>query len=175
MSNHRKSISRIFPSYHPSAGQPTYFVEKICNAIYGGLDIYIEYRKKFNPDSDISDLSRKQIEMGMDIFQPKLHTIRAGKKVKHGDTLTLYVWSGKPYRSPQIVFIEKLPVYQTHDFSIDADGSYFINGKQTSIETFKKLALNDGFDSLDDLECWFNISKGQTFDGQIICWSKVDY
>lgn len=175
MSNHRKAISRFFPAYHPLAGQPTYFVEKICNAIYGGLDIYIEYWKNIYSEGSFNNEVRAKIEMGMDIFQPKLHTIRAGKKVKDGDTLTLYVWSEKPYRSPQIVVMDKLPVYQTHDFSIDADGSYFINGKQTSIETFKKLALNDGFDSLDDLECWFNIGKGQTFDGQIICWSKVDY
>lgn len=28
------TFSRVFPSYHPKAGQPTYFVEAIYKALY---------------------------------------------------------------------------------------------------------------------------------------------
>lgn len=70
------TFSRHFPSNHPNAGMPTFFVEKIARG------------NKIHTIRENYELWEKRI-----------------KEVQHGEAeLSLRYWSEKPYRSPQIEF-----------------------------------------------------------------------
>jgi hypothetical protein len=93
---------------------------------------------------------------------------------------SLRVWSGKPYRSPQIEFAQvKVECY---DFEVEIlgpdyaailiDGEVFYEettGMKTQVEAFETLAENDGL-TVKDLKAWFKFPK--EFQGQIICWNE---
>lgn len=49
----------------------------------------------------------------------------------------------------------------------------FIDGKLLTLETLEELAINDGFDSLDDFWWWFD--QYSPFEGKIIHWSNLRY
>lgn len=152
-------FSRVFPVYHPKAGEPTNFVEKIWTSLE-------DYDKiKFHKDLKSAYLSES--------FSPKYHTIRAGHRFKVGDVFSPRVWAGKPYRSKQLKIANDLEVKQVYDFELrKGDFNYYLNGKLLKIDQLKEVAKNDGL-HIDDFECWFNSAD---FDGQIICWSdKVKY
>jgi hypothetical protein len=72
-------VSKVFPKKHPSAGYPTYFVQKILNSLLP---------KKYKPITEIGN-------------PPKHHTIRAGHRWKVGEMASIRVWTGLPYRSKQ--------------------------------------------------------------------------
>ena len=137
--NHRKPLSRYFPAHHSRRGQPTYFVQKMLNSIgvdYSTSDftsVLIGWNKsKINKTISGDFLSDFKIPFYhllnnslIAISELKHHTIRAGNKVKVGDTITFYVWSGKPYCSPQIVVSPPIEVKKVWDFEIrkDEDGN----------------------------------------------------
>lgn len=201
------TLSRTFPKGHPKAGEPTYFVEQVLNAM--GID----YRKTEYYDNLIlwnaekiyegkldssqilsfsSDLSFNSV-MGEDIISQKLHTIRAKSinkntgevysRWKQGDKASLRVWSGTPYKSPQIIIAPEVELVQVgkfrivHDYFdtpwIDIGSAYSypdpIDFDRSIIPT---VAKNDGL-STEDLLAWFNWPR--QFEGQILCWKEVDY
>lgn len=150
--HYRLSVSRTFPANHPKAGQPTYFVEKINNAI-GDTE-----------DCNVVINTRNGV---LDIW-PKIHTIRSnydlwGKRigeVQRGEAvIELFYWSDKPYRSKQVVF-----------FTLDKDSGCgvqkLIHGEDSSgnlrprlfdtceILEERMLAHHDGL-SLEDFKAWF--------------------
>lgn len=104
------TFSRVYPSYHPKAGQPTYFVEKIVKSLHWDRP---------HPPVDI------RADFDSDIYinvQPKHHTIRAGHRWKVGDWFRPVVWgndinpkSGRsgPYHSKQIIFAPDIQVKKT--------------------------------------------------------------
>jgi hypothetical protein len=168
--NHRKPLSRFFPAHHPRKGQRTFFAEKIVRS------------KAIECPAHI-DLETFKAAFGV----PKYHTIRQvadkqkhprAKDVKVGDTIQFYVWSGKPYASPQIVVTPKIPVLKVWDFKVDRNLSIFINDQlwaySSSTELWDRLSENDGV-SQKDLQAWFKCPK-PTGPMQIICWSnEVEY
>lgn len=157
---HHRKLSRVFPAYHPRAGEPTYFVEKMWESIY------LE-----NPEwlQDKLELQSTFALAQSGIYTPKHHTIRAGHHVKPGDFIRLSVWSGKPYRSKQIVVAPDIEVVSTWDFCKDLlAGEFRMNGKEIAPEVLQQIANNDGL-SIGDFTSWFN----KPFTGQIICWSKT--
>ncbi len=149
-------FSRYFPAYHPKAGQPTYFVEKVLNGLLvlgidrNVADWPIDFYKSYN--LNIDDL--------------KYHTIRAGHRFKVGDKFSPRVWSGKPYRSKQIIIAPDCLVESVWDFVKRGD-QYFVNGIFRKFHTMERVAQNDGL-SWGDFVQWFP----EKFDGQIICWRK---
>lgn len=144
-------FSRVFPTYHPKAGQPIYFVEQICNAI------------------GVSKVNGIELDKG--VIGEKYHTIRKGNRWKVGDKFSPRVWSGMPYRSKQIIIADDIEVKQVYDFEIKNNAIY-INGKTSSLQNID-LALNDGLEYRDMLS-WFKFPN--PFKGQIICWSdEVNY
>ena len=185
--NHRKALSRTFPAYHPRAGQATNFVEKVWMAT---ADIYSPSFKS------IKELNAGKEELAWDFvtsidkdtpFYPKSHTIRAGHKVKVGDTITFFVWLGKPYDSKQMVIVPPITVKKVWNFEI-ADGDrqdiwlnrdlihnsdeQLFHDEQLNL-TIQKIAHNDGLD-IDNFIAWFKYPK--PFSGQIICWNdKIKY
>lgn len=74
-----------------------------------------------------------------------------------GVPIQLYEWSGQAYRSPQIDVcqvmvdsVEKLTIIYSgfgHVWFMGSDGKYLEKDV---------LALTEGFDSVDDLDRWFN-------------------
>lgn len=189
------TFSRTFPSYHPKAGQPTYFVEKVLEA-QGispvGVDAF-QYFEILNPKIDLpiyEDFVRELVIGGHD---PKYHTIRAGHRWKTGDWVSPKVWgndvnpkSGRkgPYHSKQIQFAPDIQIKKVWDFEIkkaskelplDYDTDIIIDHRFFNIETapLEELAMNDGL-TKEELLAWFKYPK--PFDGQIICWNEnIEY
>jgi hypothetical protein len=163
-------FSRVFPSYHLKAGQPTYFVEKLIKG----------FPEFDNPVMDLFSL----IPLALDKFsslKPKYHTIRKGHRFKVGDKFSPRVWLDKPYRSKQIIIAPDIEVKKTWDIEMIPslwfdECKWFINGKPIIIYQLIKLSENDGLDLLDFVGwfCGSNIadSKRKGFKGQIICWNE---
>ena len=164
-------FSRTFPAYHPRAGQPTYFIEKIWECL--GLP---EKEYSFNcPDEYVNYLRLEK-----DDIWGKYHTIRTGSRWKAGDKFSPRIWSGKPYRSPQIIIAPDIEIKQVWDFEIktaykelplDYEADVIINHRfyHTDDEIMKRLAHNDGL-SLAELLQWLKYPK--PFRGQILCWNE---
>jgi hypothetical protein len=163
------TFSRNFPATHPKKGEPTYFVEKIVS------DIHSQGVRPYDIPEEIFCT-----EMYL-LCEPKHHTIRAGNRWKVRDKFSPRVWSGKPYRSPQITIAPDITITGILDFKIEVDKDYIcvlINNYPfyeensemvTQVEALETLARNDGL-SIEDFKSWFN--WGQPFTGQIICWNK---
>lgn len=169
------TFSRKFPAYHPKAGQPTYFVEKIAKSLHkSGLAPW-----------DIPDEIFCQ-EMYY-LSEPKNHTIRAGNRWKVGDKFSPRVWgddinpkSGKSgaYQSKQIIIAPDIEVKKVWEFFINGgefkiDDNIYGGESESIFELLELIALNDGLNR-HDLMAWFKYPK--PFSGQIICWNEnVNY
>ncbi len=157
------TFSRVFPSYHPRKGEPTYFVEKIWESI-----------KMKDPDYISQFIWGDWLDQK---FEPKHHTIRAGHRWKVGDKFSPRVWSGKPYQSNQIIIAPDIEVKKQWDFDLINDkliiGGLFhcLVSQEEKIESFAK---NDGLNTTDLLD-WFKYPK-PCCDNQIICWNEnIEY
>lgn len=164
-------VSRTFPAYHPKAGCPTYFVEKIWKSIDRILSI-----------QEIAELpasvyGRICVDLETN-YAPKHHTIRAGKRWKIGDKASLRVWSEKPYRSKQIAILPDITICRVVDFEMnDGEGGVYLDGKyywyfyaqEQQSEKICELARNDGL-SGTDLRDW--IGNKESFSGQILIWNN---
>lgn len=166
------TFSRHFQSTHPRIGQPTFFVEKIWKGLWDmssakGFSPYLaEYQQKHD-----NHFGNDQI-VNVHQFEPKWHTIRSGSRFKVGDYFDPRVWSGKPYRSPQIQIAPTIEVKKVWNFKMDERGFYWINGYNAGFD-IEEVAKNDGL-TIDDFDFWFRGSKA--FDGQIICWNEnIEY
>lgn len=85
-----------------------------------------------------------------------------------GDTISLRIWTGKPYRSKQrvlreAVIVQVLPVRIT-SVGIQLDGMYLCD------DTELKFALADGFRSWPEMRDWFRAEHGLPFEGIVIYW-----
>jgi len=155
------TFSRVFPSYHPKAGQPTFFVEKIWESIYLNYPEWLQDKWELRENFNLCQSG---------IYTPKHHTIRAGHNWKDGDWFNPVVWgddinpkSGRkgPYHSKQIKIAPPIQINKTWDFYIKELPSknlyalqFFINGEliEEGVQEFVcKLAKNDGFTVEGDL------------------------
>lgn len=165
------TYSRTYPSYHPRAGEHTYFVEKI----WLNLPIQISYKLicDLNPNLSVDLKWKFWRSINHDIIEKKYHTIRAGNRWKVGDWFSPRVWSGKPYDSKQIIIAPDITVKKVWDFEIKVSPGHgmriWINNNIIDSDTENRLFLNDGLSKPDFLE-WFKFPK--KFDGQIICWDE---
>ncbi len=169
------TFSTKFPSYHPKAGQPTYFVEKFISSLdimNGGI--------RFDISQQVSGFfdSNQYLKC-----KPKWHTIRKGNRWKVGDKFSPRIWgtdinpkSGRSgaYHSKQIILSPDVEIKKTWDFKING-GEFMINDKiyggesEAPFELLELIAENDGLDR-HDLMAWFKYPK--PFYGQIICWDE---
>jgi len=158
------TFSRVFPKYHPKAGQPTGFIEKIFHSIY-----------KDKP-SMFFDAKLGNIWLDPHLTGEKHHTIRNGNRWKVGDKFSPRVWSDKPYNSKQIILSEDLEIKQIYQIRIWRESPLnwriYINGEIISAPKISELAANDGLSHRDLLD-WFNVPVEKNFEGQIICWSDA--
>lgn len=154
------TFSRVFPKYHPKAGQPTYFVEKVYKSLFIMKCVPPELATDFN-----------FAVMNDENYKAKHHTIRNGNRWKVGDKFSPRVWSGKPYNSKQIILSDDVKIEKIFNIKIEVEGNFhtaYIDGKNVNQETMEIVAMNDGL-SLSELYNWFN----KSFEGQIICWSDA--
>lgn len=172
------TFSRVFPSYHPRKGEPTYFVEGIWKSL---MKINNYPDEEFNSiiDSYLNFCYRSDIPIKSYYHAvSKHHTIRAGNRFKEGDKFSPRVWSGKPYASKQIIIAPDIEVKKTWKFEIipldNAGALYYqidLNDKHFLHNEF--IAANDGLE-FTDFENWFDTSttRKNGFKGQIICWNE---
>lgn len=159
------TFSRVFPKYHPKAGQPTYFVEKFYKSLFLMKCVPPELATDFN-FAVMNDYN----------YKAKNHTIRSGNRWKVGDKFSPRVWSGKPYNSKQIILSDDVEIKQIYQVRIWRESllnwRIYINGEIISAPKISELATNDGLTHRDLLE-WFNVPVEKNFEGQIICWSDA--
>jgi hypothetical protein len=181
------TFSRTFPSYHPKAGDETFFVEKIIKSISphdykrGELISFFNYSAQHS-DDNVALADYKICAAAT----PKHHTIRAGKRFKVGDMCSPRVWSDKPYRSKQISIAPDIKITKIYNFRMipalwydeceftltTGDGNELL----LDIKAVTKIANNDGL-TLEEFFYWFAGSNmactnRKPFIGQIICWSN---
>lgn len=179
------TFSRHFPSYHPKAGQPTYFVEKIWAHLVLSEQFDVETCEAYLCAHWCEGMfSMDKVSEFHDTNTPKIHTIRSGHRWKEGEQFSPRVWSGRPYFSKQIVFAPPLTIKKTEDigtinYATDAkekdlrfwrwSGQFSPSGAALKRTLFQKdteaIAANDGL-AYEDFVVWF--SKSSKFEGQII-------
>lgn len=154
-------FSQVFPSYHPKAGKPTFFVEKIWKLL----------EEKHGSDF-LGTMPEKLVlhphETSETLFA-KSHTIRAGYRWKENEYFSPRVWSGPPYRSRQIIIAKDLLIRNIWTIQILPTTEIFIQGQPYGFygsPDMEKLALHDGL-TPEDFQAWFSRLP---FEGQIICW-----
>ena len=146
-------VAQRYPAYHPKAGQPTHFVDKICGSL-----AYIGYGLLSFPSSLLSDDWYR--------YNAKRHTIRAGHRWNAGEMASIRVWSDKPYRSPTIELavvqlIKVIPIEISESGGVTIAGQFYGHMHQLG-----SLASNDGL-TPRDLADWFHKLP---FSGQILVW-----
>lgn len=159
------TFSTKFPSYHPKAGKPTYFVEKI----YAGLADSIP---DFKIPKEFKDYDWFEY---YNCGRAKSHTIRAGNRWKAGEKFSPRIWSGKPYHSKQITFASDIEIRKVWNIGLRIRGDYkefYCNDEDLTGSSIITLSMNDGFKQVADFLNWFP----KPFEGQIICWNeKIKY
>lgn len=185
-------FSEYYPKYHPRAGEPTFFVEKIWQGLSNlGLNLS-EMEEFMSPALDMQ--SERFIQSDPDdwIKLVKYHTIRRGNRWKVGDWFSPRVWSGIPYRSKQIQFapdiqvkkVWKILVWWNNTICIwlqDENTSEwtFINKSYEQHPSVPLIIRNDGIETKEDFFSWLTYGLTKTkpaFEGQIICWNdKIVY
>ena len=162
------TFSQKFPSYHPKAGQPTYFVEAFYKSLFVMKCLPKELEESFNHEVFLNGMT-------------KHHTVRSGNRFKKGDFFSPRVWgtdvnpkSGKSgaYHSKQIILSHDTEIKNVWDIEINEATEISINGKFISYGWEVELANNDGL-SWQEFNDWFSKLP---FKGQIICWNdEVSY
>lgn len=187
------TLSRQFPSYHPRKGHSTFFVEKVWNSFHEdvkGVRFYIPYEEDIydlNQNRDISMATLMEFKDSLvkgrtNKFEPKNHTIRAGKRWKAGDKASLRVWSDTPYKSKQIIIAPDIVIPKVLDVEIYVNGwlglCINIDGYRYpyGCKEWLPLSQNDGLELLD-MKHWFEKSpdfkKTKVFDGQMIFFTDT--
>lgn len=113
----------------------------------------------------------------------KIHTIRppAKRPILPGMELSLRVWTGKAYRSPQREILRTV-VTEVEGIRIHRDGVEFSPGtlrvfwccesNRKRRPRLEQLARNDGFQSWEEMRAWFENEHGlaEPFEGSLISW-----
>ena len=159
------TFSQKFPSYHPKAGQPTYFVEAFYKSLFVMKCLPKELEESFNHEVFLNGMT-------------KHHTVRNGNRFKKGDFFSPRIWgtdvnpkSGKSgaYHSKQIILSHDTEIKNVWDIEINEATEISINGKFISYGWEVELANNDGL-SWQEFNDWF---VKLPFKGQIICWNDA--
>lgn len=148
--------------------QPTNFVERIWKSqTPDSLP-----QSKFRPAIDPTVLDTE--EWGL--IHPKLHTIRkdSADRWKEGNDIHFYI---NVRKRDQFKFAPIVKVKSVQKIEIKHSGEkwrmpwVFIDGNMLISPEIKRLALNDGFDSVEQFFAWFK----EDFEGKIIHWTDLTY
>jgi len=172
-------------------GKPNYFIEKIWTCLKNeGLPFvtqiqylsYLDlYDKTFNDDHTRRkgwDGRVNWLDKVPEDLKPKLHTIREDKKDrwKSGDKIHPVI-KPKGRFSAGFQFAPTFPCVSTQTINIyhpmfeDKTPGIKVDGKVLSLEHEKELAVNDGFENLEDFYKYFD--KTETY--KIIHFTNLRY
>jgi hypothetical protein len=103
----------------------------------------------------------------------KLQTVRPVPKrmPEAGDTISLRMWTGLPYRSKQRVLRESV-IESVAPIRITEDGPVLDSIQLWGAER-DAFAEDDGFPGWMEMREWFEATHGLPFDGILICWKPL--
>ena len=103
----------------------------------------------------------------------KIHTIRATPKrlPKIGEDFVGFIWTGKPYRSPQQEFFRST-VARIRSVGIQNGWIWIDDVRLKTRREADLLALHDGFVDWDSMREWFHEHHGFQFTGILIEWAQ---
>lgn len=167
------------------ADKPTYFVDKIWQSIHSNFrtDSESKYSVPRYPKEYYLSIEKGLITMYK--RDPKKHTIREDKKNlwKAGNNIHFVIGNRTKNR---FQFAPVIPCKSTQRIQIFWSNTsfcdVFVDSKKLGrfdpvglehyqYEKLKELAINDGFDSVEDFFSWFN----KDFTGKIIHWTYLKY
>lgn len=104
----------------------------------------------------------------------KRQTVRPVPKrmPKPGDALSLRCWTGRPYRSAQVV-LRNAEVTAVSSVSIRQCGME-VAGVRLSDSEMRLFAQADGFACVEEMLTWFHETNGLPFDGIVIQWKPIN-
>lgn len=189
------------------AGKPTRFPEKILKGIYDGKTYYMSECPKCGwigssyfalgggqiaDTGDYSDLGCPKCfttledsdydfgYYGNSELHPKTTTIRSNYeywKSKEGQLVQPFFWSGKPYRSKQVVFCPEVRLDKVSAAFIANKRSIALGDRPGGVsrifwtpEDFEYITQNEGFDHPDHFWRWFD----KDFDGALLEFKAVE-
>ena len=152
-------------------GKPTYFVEKIHsglvqNDLMNGFDI--GYDHNFSLDV-------------LSSCEPKIHTIREDKNNRWtlGTKIDFFINCRQPnmFRfAPVLKVTSTQRIFMTYMPHVGNGFQVSIGGNEISKEEIEQLAINDGFENVEDFENYFiSVMKEDEFLGKIIHWTDFKY
>lgn len=143
------SFSEKFPW-----GEPTKFIGKIKIALHQKRGV------QFNPH----------------IAKPKIHTIRADPSHRWYKGMKIHFWQGSPRNpGPDVYEFGRGVCTGVQDIKIlPARRSVYIDRNGLSNEGIKRLAVNDGFDSVEEFFEYFR-DGDEVFSGRLIHWTDFKY
>jgi hypothetical protein len=165
-------------------GKPNYFIEKIWRSLQGKgslrdagfLSFNKEYRNRFGTAMPMRPWGENGI-----VTPPKLHTIRRDEKNRWGAGCDIhFVINNRT--SDRFQFAPVIKCVSVQEIKIIAispfDGTNFkrtnfilIDDIVLAPSEMDKLAINDGFDCVEDFFAYFN----KDFTGKIIHWTDLKY
>ncbi len=166
-------------------GKPNYFIEKIWASILeNNFENRIQYGYHAGQHNDAFDKFWDGFLVdGKDLQKPKLHTIREDKsnRWRAGMDIHLVINNRTPNRfqfAPVIkcVSVQKIEIIpmdsiELLDLHLEAFTAVKVDGKILRIKEIQELAINDGFDSVEDFFAYFN----KDFTGILIHWTDKRY
>jgi len=164
--------------------KPNYFVDKIWNGFIKNdlatISDYQNYRDTYNNDFN------KDFGENLVCSKPKIHTIREdnNNRWKAGNDVHFVINNRSSNRfqfapiikcvSVQSIEIRSMLMTASEYSFISNEGVIFIveiDGKRLRRSEIKSLAINDGFDTIQDFFSYFN----KDFTGKLINWTDLKY
>ena len=164
----------ILPFSTQLNGKPTYFPEKIIKS----LDVSDVEKATLN-DSLAEIICPKDFEFILGstnpFFEhhPKLHTIRKDEKDRWNPGILIDFFINTRKKN-MFRFAPKIPVVSIQHIGIlhyRDNPEVNIDGKYLFPNEIEQLAINDGFESVDEFFQYFN----EDFHGKIIHWTNLKY
>lgn len=157
------------------AGKPTYFVDKICKGLMvPSKHLIIEILRLYEKNPEYYPiLDDRDWRLGVNLT-PKLTTIREDKndlwKVGSKIHFTIHDEIKDRFQFAPVIEVKRV---QKIRIIHDGDRLVYINDNfwWESREVVEDIALNDGFNSVDDFFKFFN----KNFVGKIIHWTDLEY
>ena len=117
----------------------------------------------------------------VDKITPKIHTIREDKKNrwKVGTKIHFFINCRQKnmFRfAPVLPVVDIQRVFMTYLPHLGNGFELSIDGKQLMPYEIEQLAVNDGFDSVEEFENYFiSVMKDDEFSGKLIHWTDFKY
>lgn len=149
-------------------GKPNYFIEKIWEGIpEKDIDLYdlivMDYRIRFGQEWEGKNFVH---------HNPKIHTIREDTKNRWGAGCDIhFVINNRTPNRFQFAPVIKCVSVQTIAIRYTFSPSPIILIDDELVCDVKQLAINDGFDSVEDFFAYFN----KDFTGKLINWTDLKY